>query len=277
MLTELYLPARMPVSQVLMVWPVTMLAGILAATFAVAWPNPIDRGVKLLLLAALGYLPAFVLMGKGWTYHALPFVMFGLIGFLVQFSLLRTGAPLLAKAGVAAGLCLTGFVAIHEHANVHGWMNVYQRPELREAAASIEHALKQPSVASIATRFQPAHPLTRMIDGSYRSRYPSLWMVENAEQLIHAEKNDRKKIARLEMLRDGFIEDSARDIERDRPEVIFDGGSEATPGQRLIHESPAMTRVLAGYQLLYQDKVMTVFIRSDLASGVSVGGLLPPS
>ncbi len=274
LLRDLYLPARMPVVDVLLVWPVTLLAEILLVTWLIAWSGGMARETKLLLLAALGYLPAFVLMGKGWTYHALPFVTFGLIGFLVQLS--RPGAgspmPLVAKVGAATGLGLAGLVAIYEHLNAYGTgLNAYQRADLRQAAAAIDSATQHPSAATIATRLQPAHPLTRMVGAEYLSRYASLWMVDNAELLIGAAGADAGKLAHLAMLRDGFIAEAAHAIERDRPQIVFDGGSDATPGQARIHADPSMRRALGGYSVLYRDKVVTVLIRSDLSAGSSPG------
>ena len=103
---EVYLPARMGVAAMLRSGPVILPGDPGSRGCGDCATGPIDRPALLALLAALGYVPAFVLMGKGWTYQALPFLMLGLIAFLLQ--LRRTARhwnamPSLSKAGVAGG------------------------------------------------------------------------------------------------------------------------------------------------------------------------------
>jgi hypothetical protein len=275
MMREVYLPARMPLLDTLLLWPVAMLGLFCATAYAAARPSQLDRDAALLLLAAVGYLPAFLIMGKGWTYHALPFMMLGLLGFLVQIwkSPPLGAMPSFAKAGAATGILLAGLLGLSEQLPALD----ARRAGLDQAAAAIDGVIRRPSMASIATRLQPAHPLTRMVGGEFLSRYPGLWMIDNASALIDAAK-DPERIRRLETLRDSFIAAAARDLENGRPDIIIDGGSRPTPGQQDVHDDPAIAKVLGGYRMLYQDEVVTVFIRSDVAPDASSasGKGLPP-
>ena len=273
LLRDLYLPARMPVADLLFDGPVRIFAILAAATWALAWPRQMDRLASILLQAALAYVPAFVIMGKGWAYQALPFLMLGLIAFLIQFRTVTprlAEMPVAAKGGAAVGLATIVLVISAGQPLVLA----ERRIELAQAATAIERVVTRPTVASIATRLQPAHPLTLMIDGDYRQLYPSLWVADNAVGLIWTAGEDVEKVERLMALRDGIIRQTARDIERERPDIIFDAGSDGTPGQRVVHANPEIARVLSGYRLLYRDKVETIFVRSDLSpeAGKSIVG-----
>ena len=84
MILELYLPMRMPVVETLISGPVLLLGMVTVATWATARPGSMHRIAFLLLLAAWGYLPTFVMLGKGWGYQALPFLTFGLLAFIFR-------------------------------------------------------------------------------------------------------------------------------------------------------------------------------------------------
>lgn len=274
LLREFYLPARMGVVPMLLSGPVILLAILSVAVMATARPGPVDRPALLALVAALGYVPAFVLMGKGWTYQALPFLMLGLIAFFLQLRRLPSlGAmPFAAKAGVALGATVLALLAQAGQP----FAMAGRRAELEHAAAAIGRVIERPKIATVATRLQPAHPLTRMVGGDYRSRYPSFWVIDNAQMLIDAAGAGSEKARRLAAERNDFIADAVADLARKRPDLIFDSGSESTPGQKPIHASEAMQKVLRDYKVLYQDKVATVFIRLDLASGSPSGASSSP-
>jgi len=264
LIRDLYLPARMPMADMLLNSLLWLFATLAAAIWATARPQRMDRLALLLLLAALGYVPAFLIMGKGWAYQTLPFLMLGLLAFLAQLRRLPSRLAeisVVAKGGVSVGAVIIVLFMLAGHPLVHA----ERRGELARAAAAIDSVVTRPTAASIATRLQPAFPLLLMIDGDYRQRYPSLWAVENAEALIGATRDNAAKVKRLQSMRDGFIRQIARDIERERPDIIFDAGSDGTPGQRAVHADPNIARVLSGYRILYQDKVETIFVRSDLA------------
>ncbi|MCX7302763.1 MAG: hypothetical protein NTV73_00275 [Hyphomicrobiales bacterium] len=260
---EVYLPARMGIAAMLLGGPVVLFAVLAVAIIATARPAGIDRLAQLALLAALGYVPAFVLMGKGWTYQALPFLLLGLIAFLLQLRRLPgPGAmPLVSKAGVAIGvMALALLVQVGQP-----FAKAQRRVELERAAAAIGRVIERPTVATVATRLQPAHPLTRMVRGDYRARQSSLWIAENAYGLIIAAGNDTQKVERLERLREDFLNQAATDIEREKPDILFDAGTDGSAGQAAVRANAAIAGALRGYRVLYQDEVVTVLVRSDLA------------
>lgn len=261
LLRDAYMPVRRPVMEMLAMWPVVTFVGLAVTAFAAARPAGIDADAKVLLLAALGYVPVFVLMGKGWSYQALPILSFGLLALLLQlWRSLDAARPILAKVGAIAG-ALVAFQLIVSQQLSAQWLSHSGPAKARDAIVSVVRA---PTIATIATRVQPAHPLTRLVDGSLVSRHPALWMVGNAEFLIHAGVSAAHR-ARLETLRDAAIADVAAELKRLRPDIIIADGTGPIPGQVAIRANPAIAAMLGAYRVLYRDVETTVFVRSDIA------------
>ncbi|MEW9835362.1 hypothetical protein [Mesorhizobium marinum] len=268
LLSDLYLPARKPVLDMLLSLPVIIFAMLAAATLLVSRPEGLGRFPGVILLAAVGYVPAFVLMGKGWTYQALPFLLLGMVAFLLQLGQRKTATTPLALGGLVTG---TAIIALLVWTNEPSAQAV-RRTELENVAARVIRVVEHPTVATIATRLQAAHPLTRMVNGDYRSRYPGLWMVENAAKLISTGGADVQQAARLRILQADFISRAVEDIERARPDIIFDAGTKDWPGQAVVRSNPAIQGLLGEYRTLYRGSEVTVLVRSDLVSGLTQVG-----
>jgi hypothetical protein len=203
-------------------------------------------------------------MGKGWPYQALPFLLPALLAFLWQ---LTRAAKASRTALLSLGGLLLGVVVIAFLVRVNNpFVLAERRVELERAAAAVRRVAERPTIATIAARLQPAHPLTRMIGGDYRSRYPSLWMVENAGRLIGARGADPGQVRRLRAWQEEIIAVSASDIARETPDIILDAGAEGSAGQAEIHSNAAIARLLESYRTLYRDRVTTVLVRSELGS-----------
>lgn len=264
MLAELYLPARKSILHGDLVRPVAGLLIIVGIAFAVARPGRIDRAAALLLLAALGYVPCYLWMGKGWDYQAMPIHMFGLLALCAQLWTLppyRQWASTTRLAAAAGAFVVIGLVVSGAG---QGILEASQKAELGRARDAVVSHVERPTVASIATRMQAAFPLTRMIEGRYQSRYASLWAVENAETMIATA--DSADVGRLEKLRDRHIADAARELQQFRPDVVLAGGARETAGQTAISASPAIQDALENYRVIYRNSAATIWLRSDLAA-----------
>ena len=256
---DFYLPARMSAATMLTLTPVATFSALVVAVLAAAHPGRVDRGALLLLLSAAGYLPVFVLLGKGWPYQALPTLTLGVLALFLQISRAReaTRPGWIRRIGIAAGLLVV--------ANILGPELVApRRISVDAAAAAIDGAVRSPTIGSIATRLQPAHPLTRMVEGQFVARYPAFWFADNAAGLIRT--TDPARGAHLAALRDRMIDDLATEMARLRPDVIVDGGTRLTQGQKDVHDNPHVARMLASYRLLYRDDETTIWLRSDPSS-----------
>ena len=264
MLAELYLPARKGILHGDLARPVAGLFILAAVAFAVARPGRIDRGAALLFLAALGYVPCYLWMGKGWDYQAMPIHVFGMLGLCVQLWTVpryREWAST-ARLAVAAGIFLViGLVA----AGIgQGVLEASQKAELGRTRDAIAAHVARPTVASVATRMQAAFPLTRMIEGRYQSRYASLWAVENAETMMAAAGS--ADVEHLRSLRDRHIADAAAELQQLRPDVILAGGSRKTAGQAAISTNSAIQVALENYSVVYRNSAATIWLRSDLVA-----------
>ena len=235
----------------------------------------VDRPALLALIAALGYVPAFVLMGKGWTYQALPFLMLGLIAFLLQLrrltglgamSVLRKQAwlggdgPCSACAGRTA--LRQGRAPRRTGAGSGGYRSGdrtaedrHRRDAAAAGASADPHGRRRLSLAPVQS-----------LDRGERFRADS-----------RGAQDDPQKVERLIKLREDFLDQAALDIDRERPDIVFDAGTDGSAGYAAVHANPAIARVLGGYRVLYQDRVVTVLVRSDLVSGdVPAGATAPP-
>ena len=266
MILELYLPMRMPVVESLLSGPVLLLGMVTVATWATARPGSMHRIAILLLLAAWGDPPTFVMLGKGWGYQALPFLTFGLLAFVLQLRIPDFNLGTSHVLDLVWGRGRAGVFLLLPSA-VHPLHQVERRAELALAAAAIERIVERPTVGSIAARLQSAHPLTLMIGGDFKMRYPSLWVADNADALIKAAGTNKAKVEQIKGRRDGVIRQAAEDVERERPAILFDAGSAGTPGQPAIHDSPDIARALADYRVLYQDEDRTILLRSGSRPG----------
>jgi hypothetical protein len=267
LLAPIYLPLREPAYE-LAAKPAGLLFMAMLAAIIAGGVKQLDRDVKLLFVVAAGFVPAFVTMGKAWTYHAIPFLTLGLIALMLQILLVdHTGRlSALRRASIAMGslfpvllICATQFLAVVEG---------YERPlaGYERAAAAIRGAVDQPTITSISPIHQAAHPLTRMVDGTFVARHPSGWAIHNSELLLRREGDpDRKRI--IAEMRDRFAAELAAELASKRPDIIAyaEGLSEPLPGFML--NNPLIAKQLAGYRILYREGSAIYFIRADIGRG----------
>lgn len=273
LLREVYLPMRMPVADVLMLLPVKIFVAMAAAILAMAYPDRPHRDAKILLLAAVGYVPAFVLMGKGWTYQAIPFQMLGMLAFVLQFIRLRAqrDVPALAKAGVVFGLLLL----LTTVAPRQGLAFVEPRGDLDAATAAINRIGDHPTLISIGSSLQVGNPLVRMSGARMVGRHPSGWMVNDAQVLIESGPDAATRLG-LEALRADYTQAIASELATKRPDIVADDGTAGPDAPVKLHlaqphakaplrDNPLIAKALQDYRLLYQNASVTLLVRSDLA------------
>ncbi|MBN9220021.1 MAG: hypothetical protein J0I79_18920 [Mesorhizobium sp.] len=273
LLRQVYLPMRMSTVDVLMLWQVTMFVAMTVATLAMAYPGGPDRHAGIMLLAGAAYIPAFVIMGKGWTYQAIPFLTLGVLALMLQYSRLRPfrSLPLPVKAGAALGL----FSIVLLTALQQGLAYTQPRRNLDAATAAIVRAVDHPTMISIASQLQFSNPLTRMAGGRFVGRQQSGWMINDAAILMAIEPDPEVRQA-LADLRQKYTASIADELAAKRPDIIIDDGTTGPrppvllnlkdqPTVPSLHDAPAIAQVLRNYRLLHQSPSVTVFIRADIA------------
>lgn len=262
LLKALYLPMREPMLAMVQGWPVT-LALLAGATLLYAGGlERVHQDARILFFTALGFVPAFVVMGKGWPNHAMPFLVLGLLAFGIQ--LLHSGFPralrLPQKIAGLVGLILSFQVL----SNAQLSWTMLPANEAEAAAAAIERRVQKPTIATVAANMQPAHPLTRMVEGDFVSRYPSNWHILNAEMLLDRTVSPRER-HELRALRDSFIAEIARDLVENRPDVVLSGLGVEPMWSNVVMEDPAVAAALRDYGVLYGGNTVVVLLRNDLS------------
>ncbi|WP_137928928.1 hypothetical protein [Mesorhizobium comanense] len=274
LLRQVYLPMRMPVVDVLMLWQVTMFVAMAVATLAMAYPGRPARDAGTMLLAGTAYVPAFVIMGKGWTYQAVPFLTFGVLALMLQYGRLKPfrGLPLPVKAGAVLGFFSIMLLTVLQQ----GLAYTQSRRDLDAATAAIVRAVDHPTMISIASQLQFSNPLTRMAGGRFVGRQQSGWMINDAAILV-ANEPDPGVRQNLAELRQQYTASIAGELQAKRPDIIIDDGTagprppvllkpENLPAVPSLHDAPAIAQALRNYRLLYQGASVTVFIRGDIAA-----------
>lgn len=260
-LADAYVSVRSYLPMLQMYGPAAALLGL--ATF-LFWPNarPAPDLAVTALLASLAGAVVMVWQAKAWAYHAYPGLVCALLA-LICLSCLPATAWSGWRAGQTIRLVRQAVFAVAAFAAfLPLW--VTQKPS-DEIVAAIAGAIDRPAVVSISTDIATGHPLVRMAGGEYRLSHPNLWLVRSTERLI-AQSGDRPdEIARLSAIRDAFIAGAVAEIERIEPDIILDNVGQ-TPAWFAIHADGGMERVLAGYDILYQDESVSALVRSDLRS-----------
>jgi hypothetical protein len=262
-----------------LLWKPMSLAFMVGTAMIVAGgPRAIHRDAWLLFVAAGGFVPAFVLMGKGWTYHSWPFLALGAMGLLLQ--ILQTERPAdlppVRKAAALIGFLFVLLVPLATQVHVHVAPRIDTLAVNRRAAAAIvATAIDRPRIATVSAIPQSVHPLVRMAGGRFVSRHPSAWAIGNAEVLI-ATTDDAAQRARLVPLRDALIAEFAAELAAKRPDiVVYDiephyfqstllPGTGAVSWPRLMLNNPAIAKELAGYRLLHREGSVSYLIRADI-------------
>lgn len=252
---EVYRPLRDPFFDILANWPrFALLVGV-ATVLAAGGLRRLHWDVTILLVTALGFAPALLLMGKGWPNHALPMVLLATMAFGAQ--LLRTegfrNAVVIRKAALVFGCALMlQLTIVVQHAAI-----TMDNGPIERSVAAIHDVGENPTIVSVADRMQIAHPLTRLAGGKFVSRYPSAWAVLNAELLARsADEPERKR--RLETLRDRVIGELAAEIVAKKPDVVLSAGPS---WNALLLKDRGMAAALSGYEVLHAEPKITVYLR----------------
>jgi hypothetical protein len=220
LLRDVYIPVRhygfgiltMPAT------PIWLGTGV-ALAVCVRTPH---RGPLLIIpyLASTGFLAAFVIQGKGWSYHAYPAV--GLAFLIATVAIAqKIGAPdararrgFSAAADVAFGLALA--FAIY---NVTLWFK-HQRETGALADAVGKLGPPRPRLVVISSDLSIGHPLVRQLRGEWMTRVCSQW-ISGGVVFLREQRVDRATLERLETHTAREKAFLATDIRNGRPDLIL--------------------------------------------------------
>ena len=262
MLLELYRPMRSPVTDPAIAsklawWAAGVACLVWSMRRAVLQPLPF-----VLLAASAGFVLGFIDQGRGWAYHALPFVALSLIAVAATVAPAITGnAPGRRIAAIAAVLA-----ALIPLGTLTGFTGRYDKV-VQPIRATVPH----PTVMAIAFDLTPGHPITTEAGGTWAGTFSSRWITVNASYLLKREHDP----ARQDRLRAWLRYDRAvtnRDLMK-RPDIVLVGlGPFDWPGW--IDADPQTRALMRDYVPLAEDQLtprqrqhvegVAAYVRKDL-------------
>jgi len=262
MLLELYRPLRGPVTDPAIAGKLLWWAAALACLSWSLRRDVLQPLPFVLLAASAGFALGFVDQGRGWAYHALPFVGLTLIAVAATVAPALTGsAPSRRIAAVASLLA-----ALVPLATLTGFTGRYDK-----VVGPIRAAVAHPTVMSISFDLTPGHPVTTEVAGSWAGTFSSRWVSVNANHLLAGERDPAEQ-ARLKawMRFDRAV--TNRDLMK-RPDIVLVGlGPFDWPAW--IQADPQTRALMGGYVPLAEDPLtprqrrqiegVRAYVRKDL-------------
>ena len=196
LIEQLYLPESKSFLALLLGFPLLYSLIGMAMVPRAEEDGAIGGDARRLLLAGSGFIPGFLIMGKGWPNHALPFFLLAVLGFILQvlatrrYTVTRFTAVLMGALLIAPIIALLQLRALDPGASL-----------LSARVAATKAVIDHPTVASISPRLQTGFPFSRLVGGRFVSRFPSTWAIDNADALMHKSSGPVEK-ERLRKVRD---------------------------------------------------------------------------
>ncbi|MBV9636680.1 MAG: hypothetical protein JOZ40_18835 [Methylobacteriaceae bacterium] len=219
--TEIYLPNRLPLTELLRNPSSCLFAIILVIALVLDRKRPVAPMTRVLKLAACGFMIAFLIQDKGSPYQGYPAVALALLACgrsiadgIAGWSRGERRAAAVIRPALAAGvLVIVAGIAMM-------WLQVnHETAGLVEAARRV--APPNPKVIVIGDRLGLGHPLTRELGGRWVGRQCSLWITDYAETLLQDEPPDAGRRSRIESYVKFDYDMLREDIIANRPDLIL--------------------------------------------------------
>jgi hypothetical protein len=208
---DVYLPVGLAFSA-LMAKPAVAIwiALVLLTVLAMRRNGVAVPAVVILLAASCGFAVAFIVQGKGWTYHSYPMIALALVA-LGWMCAVRDMDFLVARIGPALlGLIFAGATL---------WFN--SGFDALPLQARVARLGAHPAILAITAEPALGHPLVRALDGTWVSRQQGLWV---AAYLAHMEKTGTMNPSRRRVLDVYAAQERAwliADIRRTPPDIVL--------------------------------------------------------
>lgn len=243
-------------------WMQPILAGLLILLLAVATPRRRYTLAWSFAAAALGFYIAYLVMGKGWNYHAMPALS------LTVMAIAIVGARLVSEPHCGDNLpdgslfvvLLTTASLMVAGTNV-AWLRLDPPQEL---VRHIRTVVPHPLVASVSPNISVGHPMVRSLRGRWLERTCADWIAVWGSAALHADPAmDRTRRERIENL---VAEQIAYKIDiwtATPPDVVM-LDPEPGNGDAVLGANPEFAKILSGYVVVYGDDWARVALRADL-------------
>ncbi|GAB4357712.1 MAG: hypothetical protein Kow0026_18140 [Oricola sp.] len=264
LLLDVYL-ARQPMIDLvfLLDWMQILLGGILVflmATLAGRRDNPL---VWSFAAAALGFYCAYLAMGKGWIYHAMPALALTVLAIGVVAARCWAAAERQPAGRVPAGRIFRVFVLAAGLAGAQtfaSWQRFAAPPGLVER---LRQVVANPAVAVVSANIGAGHPMARLVNGRWIERTCSDWIVLGRYELGNDPEVDAATRNRIE----AHVADAmARKVEAwtaTPPDIVF-LDAKPTVGGQIVASDPNFAAIYADYAVVFESATMRVALRSGL-------------
>jgi hypothetical protein len=187
-LRDVYLPAKMPLSEFILSWPVTqLLLAVLVVVGYAFWRIKERQEVSIWLAAMAGFVFIYVLQGKGFIYHIYPVVG---LATMILFLLSMGKAGLLndnrALVLACAAVCLF-FGTFTQREN-------FRAPEL---VSALREFPAQSQLITVTHSMEVAMNVTDQADMRWASRLHQRWLTLNTHYIIAQSKPEGDRLQAL--------------------------------------------------------------------------------
>ncbi|MDX8525317.1 hypothetical protein RFM68_12425 [Mesorhizobium sp. MSK_1335] len=221
---------------------------------------PLSPLVSVFTVASLAAMVPLIYQAKGWPYHAFPAFSLVLAALFLRTAQIDQSSP--GKAiEPARKLLLAAVIA----AAAIPFMKT-QKPNA-ELVVKLEAAVHQPTVALVGSDIAAGHPLTRMLGGTWISRYCSDWLSESALYLsaIATGNGDKEAADHYREIADRYIDGKLAELETKRPTMIIIQKNDRALAEELSRR-PDYVRFTQDYRAVAEDETVRVLLRDTSVS-----------
>lgn len=221
---------------------------------------PLSPLVSVFTLASLAAAVALIYQAKGWPYHAFPAFSLMLAALLLRTTQIDRSSPG-ATMELGRKLLLAAVIA----AAAIPFMKT-QKPNA-ELVARLEATAHQPTVALVGSDIAAGHPLTRLLGGTWISRYCSDWLSDAALYLWAVSTRDGNKEAasHYREIADRYIDGKLAELETKRPTMLIVQKNDRALAEELSRRQ-AYVRFLQDYRPVAEDETVRVLLRDARVS-----------
>lgn len=244
-------------------WMQPVLAGLLILLMIMAARRRDNPLVWTFAAAAIGFFIAYLVMGKGWNYHAMPALSLTAMAIAIAGARwtateMRRGGEMLASPVVVALVAAAGITS--------GGTNLawerFDPPE--ELVRHIRTVVPHPVVASVSSNIGVGHPLARSVQGTWLERTCADWIAVWGSVTLRSDPAiDKARRERIENLVEKEIAYKIGTWTATPPDVVM-LDPEPGGGDAVIGADPEFAKILSGYTVVYGDGWARVALRADL-------------
>lgn len=264
LLMEVYAPLRRPLGD--FIWSTNVQACVASVIllYLAMRGKRVEPATGVLLAGAGGFFIAFLIQGRGWSYHAYPAVVLLMLATMFGLGAAERGRTRL-YAALAGAAVLFNLVTYTDFPGA-GYGGVRLVGPIRAAVAA-------PTIMSITSDLTPGHPITTDVGGSWAGTWSSRWITVYAGKLLARHPDDETKV-RLEMWLVYDRQVTNRDLATRQPDIVLVGIG-GYDWRKWIAADGETARLMANYRPLAEDRLtptqtgkyepVMAYIRKDLA------------